>query len=125
MIGHVAIFKFEPDVAVDMLLRDASGTVVVRTDDFVNFEFHPSDPNRVLLQTPSGELDLDARVSMPAVLEEKSSWNYVRKWQKSLKGSTGSTHILGTGLYAIYESLRLSPDFDKVDCGTPWFDWGE
>jgi len=125
MIAHVAIFKLEPDITVDMFLRDASGKIIVRTDDFVNFEFHPSDPNRVLLRTPGGELDLDARVLMPAVLEDTSSWDYIRKWQKILKGGTGSSHILGTGLYAIYERLRLSPDFGKVDCGTPLFDWGE
>ena len=124
MIGHVAVLKFESDVAIDMFLRDASGKIIVRTDGFVNFEFHPSDPDRVLLQTPGAKLDLDARVLMPVVLEERSSWNYVRKWQEIMKGGTGFAHILGTDLYTIYERLRLSPQFEKVHCGTPWFDWG-
>lgn len=62
--------------------------------------------------------------SWPAVLDETSSWEYVRKGQKIMKGGAGSSLILGTGLYTIYERLRLSPQFEKVDCGTPWFDRG-
>ncbi len=124
MIGHVALFKLAPDTTHDMLLRDASGKTIERTDGLVNFAFHPSDPNRVLLQTPSATLDLDARLLMPAVLEETSSWDYVRRWQKIMKGGAGFSHILGTGLYTIYERLRLSPQFEKVDYGTPWFEWG-
>ncbi|MEM8575147.1 MAG: hypothetical protein AAGF48_10990 [Pseudomonadota bacterium] len=124
MIGHVAVFKLEPDPDVDMLLWDSSGRIVLRQDGFVNFEFHPFDANRVLLKMADVELDLDARVLMPAVLNEKSSWGYVRKWRKIMKGGAGGTHIVGTGLYAIYERLRLHPSFETVTCGTPWFDRG-
>ncbi|MEM9591437.1 MAG: hypothetical protein AAF967_08880 [Pseudomonadota bacterium] len=124
MIGHVAVFKLEPDPDVDMLLWDSSGRIVLRQDGFVNFEFHPFDANRVLLKMADVELDLDASALMPAVLNEKSSWGYVRKWRKIMKGGAGGTHIVGTGLYAIYERLRLHPSFETVTCGTPWFDRG-
>ncbi|MEM9591439.1 MAG: hypothetical protein AAF967_08890 [Pseudomonadota bacterium] len=125
MIGHVAVFKLEPDVAVDVYLRDPNGRLLLRTDSWVNLDRVPKDPNLVKLSYPGGAMEMDGRKMIPLILDGYDFAARNRMWNEPDPQYPNSTSIIATDLWGIYLALRKSRDFEMVNCGTPWFDRSE
>jgi hypothetical protein len=70
-------------------------------------------------------MEMDGTEMMPLVWERVASSRNERKWNEPRPGYSDSLGIIYTSFWDIYLALKPSPDFKKVGCGTPWFDWGD
>jgi hypothetical protein len=125
MIGYPNIFGPEDEGLVDMILRDPSGKIVIRTNADVPLERVPGRPNRVKMIYPGGAMEMDGTKMMPLIWEGHPITGPKHKWNEPKPGYPDSVSILYTDFWGIYLWLRRSNKFETVSCGTPLFDFGD
>jgi hypothetical protein len=100
--------------------------MILRTDAWVDFDRVPANPDRVRLNYPGGSMEMDGSVMMPLIWDGLlTAGESVRKWNEPHPEFPDSLDIVTTDFFTIYDRLSHSNEIKMVDCGTPWFDWGE
>lgn len=117
MIGHSAIFHSNKYL-YEMVLRNAEGKILLKTDNWVHFERHPTNPDIVILDYGDERVEMPGRSMMKLIYDEK---HHKRKWNEPDKEFPDDTAIIATGLYSILKRLENSKEFWSSDCNTPWF----
>ena len=121
MIGRAAIFDRDDDGHTDMILRDAMGNVLIKTDRSVHFHRHPTNSNLVILEygkNPSQRMEMRGHEVMPLIFDSDFAG---RKWNEKKKKYPNDTSIFWTGFFHVFLKLRPSPKFKTKSCGTPLF----
>lgn len=132
MIGFTYIFGEDDDGHRDMVLRDRTGKVLIRTDYSMQFLRHPDRYERVIVKFPGDiRLDLHGEDLMPVVLyQDMDGQPTINPRYPKLPWSELSRHLAADeslgwyGIDLVHAKLRRSRKFQLVDCGTPWFNQG-
>ena len=122
MVGRAAIFQSDDDGHPDMILRDATGKFLIKTDKSVRFHRHPTNSDLVILEygkKPRRRLEMPGHEMMELIYDSDFTG---RKWNEKKKKYPNDTSIITTSLYGVFYWLRPSPKFETTSCGTPWFE---
>ncbi|ODR99449.1 hypothetical protein AUC68_05645 [Methyloceanibacter methanicus] len=133
MLGYASILNPNPLAMPDLVLRDSSGKVLIKTDDFVRLDRDPDDPTRFYLRYSDVSVNFPGEKLMPLIWywngwywdDEGLGAAKRRKWNEPKPGLPRDLSIMAIGLSLIYDPLIRSGEFDVESCNTPWFDWGE
>lgn len=122
LIGYSAIFQNDDDGHPDMILRDITGRILIKTDKSIRFHRHPKNSDLVILEygkNPRQRLEMPGHEMMPLIFDS----DFVgRKWNEKKKKYPNDTSIFWTGFYHVFLKLRSSSKFKTKSCGTPWFE---
>lgn len=122
MIGHPAIFHSN-DGSYEMVLRDPTGKVILRTDFSIRFSRHPTNPKLVILEYSNDSkkhLIMPGEGMMDLIYPEEEN---ERKWNEPNLRYPNDTSIFLTDLYYVLLKLKYHDKYSSIDCNTPWFDW--
>lgn len=101
-----------------MVLRNADGEVLLKTDNWVNFDRHPTNPDIVILTYGDERVEMPGHSMMKLIYDGKQ---HEKKWNEPDKEYPNSMSIVATGLYSILKRLENSKRFSSSNCNTPWF----
>ena len=133
MIGYSSILNPSPNGLYRMVLRDPTGNILIRSDFDIQFVRHPVRHDRVIARFPRDiELDLDGEKLMPAILhlhpysliKEDPKYSTIT-WSEISRELSKDESLGWYGAALVHQKLMLSPNFKRVDYGTPWFNWSE
>lgn len=131
-IGYASIINPNPDLMPAHVLRDPSGEVLIKTNNFVRLDRDPEDSTRFYLRYFDVSVNFPGEKLMPYVWNW-NGWSWEeglgkakrgREWNEPKPGFPDDLSIIAIGLSLIYDPLIRSGEFDVETCGTPWFDWG-
>lgn len=122
MIGHPAIFHSN-HFHTEMVLRDPTGKIILRTERMIRFKRHPTNPKLVILEYSD---DSEKDVIMPGegmmdLIYPEKKWGH--KWNEPDKKYPQRTSIILTSLDGVLRKLKYDDKYRAIDCNTPWFDW--
>lgn len=118
MIGHPAIFHRNKDIVYEMVLRNAEGEILLKTDDWIRFHRHLTNPDIVILEYADKRLEMPGHAMMELIFDQE---RHNRKWNEPKKGYPNHTSLGLIDLYSVLKKLTNSKEFRSNGCKTPWF----
>jgi len=103
-----------------MILRDAAGRVLIKSDNSVRFVRVPPDPGKVILTYGRHEdetLTLDGRDFMPLIYEPGL---FGRNWNDPRKIDPNNLSVMWTDLLSIHHALRDHSEYGRSWCRSIW-----
>lgn len=126
LLGYEAVFTRDMISRMTMIspmtLRRPDGEILVKGRRDVELMRDPQNPRGVVMDYYGGRLTMPGDVMMPLI------WNkelFGHEWYEPAPGFPDDTDIISTDFFLIYKELSKSGKFERIGCGTPWFDWGE
>jgi len=107
MIGHPAIFHSNKDL-YEMVLRNAEGKILLKTDNWIRYYRHPTKSDIVILEYGDESVEMPGRSMMKLIFDEK---HHKRKWNEPDKEFSDDTAIIATDLYLTLKRLEGSKEF--------------